>query len=110
SYSPSPSRLPARIEWPGRPFRSAGTQLGRPAGVHKVRSPAPVLRFCTPSGEGPETKKAPNQLILLIWGFFVAEREGFEPSVPKGHTCFRDRPDRPLRHLSIKKDPASQDP
>jgi hypothetical protein len=33
----------------------------------------------------------------------VAEREGFEPSVPcKGHNGFRDRPDRPLRHLSAE--------
>src|ERR1700751_1809581 len=31
----------------------------------------------------------------------MAEREGFEPSVPrKGYNGFRDRPDRPLRHLS----------
>ena len=31
----------------------------------------------------------------------VAEREGFEPSVPrKGDNGFRDRPVRPLRHLS----------
>src|SRR5271169_4436881 len=32
----------------------------------------------------------------------MAEREGFEPSVPrKEDNGFRDRPDRPLRHLSI---------
>jgi hypothetical protein len=31
----------------------------------------------------------------------VAEREGFEPSVPrKRDNGFRDRPVRPLRHLS----------
>src|SRR5262245_49611812 len=31
----------------------------------------------------------------------LAEREGFEPSVPrKGYNGFRDRPDRPLWHLS----------
>ena len=29
-----------------------------------------------------------------------AERQGFEPWVPKRHNGFRDRPDRPLRHLS----------
>ena len=29
-----------------------------------------------------------------------AERQGFEPWVPKGYNGFRDRPDRPLRHLS----------
>ena len=32
----------------------------------------------------------------------LAEREGFEPSVPrKEDNGFRDRPVRPLRHLSI---------
>ena len=31
----------------------------------------------------------------------LAERVGFEPTVArKGHNGFRDRPDRPLRHLS----------
>jgi hypothetical protein len=35
-------------------------------------------------------------------GFSFAEREGFEPSVPvTQNNGFRDRPDRPLRHLSI---------
>ena len=29
-----------------------------------------------------------------------AEREGFEPTVRKAYNGFRDRPDRPLRHLS----------
>ena len=34
----------------------------------------------------------------------LAEREGFEPSVPrKGDNGFRDRPDRPLRHLSLER-------
>src|SRR5690606_5084248 len=30
----------------------------------------------------------------------LAERVGFEPTVPKGYNGFRDRPVRPLRHLS----------
>ena len=30
----------------------------------------------------------------------VAERQGFEPWVLKEHNGFRDRPVRPLRHLS----------
>ena len=33
--------------------------------------------------------------------FIPAEREGFEPSVPDGYNGFRDRPVRPLRHLSL---------
>ncbi len=32
----------------------------------------------------------------------TAERVGFEPTVTKnGYNGFRDRPDRPLRHLSV---------
>ena len=39
----------------------------------------------------------------------LAEREGFEPSVPsKGHNGFRDRPVRPLRHLSPGRAPIAQ--
>jgi hypothetical protein len=34
--------------------------------------------------------------------FSPAERVGFEPTVArKGHNGFRDRPDQPLRHLSM---------
>ncbi len=33
-------------------------------------------------------------------GRSLAERVGFEPTVPKGYSGFRDRPVRPLRHLS----------
>ena len=32
----------------------------------------------------------------------LAERQGFEPWKPKGFNGFRDRPDRPLRHLSSR--------
>jgi hypothetical protein len=40
-----------------------------------------------------------NDIII----FMLAEREGFEPSVPrKGDNGFRDRPVRPLRHLSVR--------
>src|SRR5207302_2059129 len=36
---------------------------------------------------------------VCVW---MAEREGFEPSVPrKEDNGFRDRPVRPLRHLSV---------
>src|ERR1700722_9040665 len=38
----------------------------------------------------------------------LAERVGFEPTVPrKGHNGFRDRPDRPLWHLSVSRLPVS---
>ena len=33
--------------------------------------------------------------------FFFAERKGFEPLERKAFNGFRDRPDRPLRHLSL---------
>ena len=32
----------------------------------------------------------------------MAERQGFEPWVRKAHNGFRDRPVRPLRHLSAR--------
>lgn len=38
--------------------------------------------------------------VILTLGLYFAERQGFEPWVPKRHNGFRDRPDRPLRHLS----------
>src|SRR5487761_1915207 len=51
------------------------------------------------SGYTPSQRKSSEYRL-------VAEREGFEPSVPrKGHNGFRDRPDRPLRHLSVKAGP-----
>ena len=41
-------------------------------------------------------------LLILISQRGLAEREGFEPSVPrKRDNGFRDRPVRPLRHLSV---------
>ena len=33
----------------------------------------------------------------------TAERQGFEPWVPVGYNGFRDRPVRPLRHLSFQR-------
>lgn len=41
-------------------------------------------------------KKEAHKGLLLHF----AEREGFEPTVRKAYNGFRDRPDRPLRHLS----------
>src|SRR5215469_5155896 len=41
----------------------------------------------------------------------MAERVGFEPTVPsKGHNGFRDRPDRPLWHLSNRARRLNQPP
>ena len=40
------------------------------------------------------------RLFLEMYVGTFAEREGFEPPVRKTHNGFRDRPDRPLRHLS----------
>ena len=37
--------------------------------------------------------------------FSFAERQGFEPWVPKRHNGFRDRPIRPLWHLSLRRNP-----
>lgn len=61
-----------------------------------------------PESKGKDTKKPQNRLIFCglslfdrFWSVLVAERQGFEPWVPKGYNGFRDRPDRPLRHLSL---------
>ena len=40
--------------------------------------------------------------FFFLFQLYLAERQGFEPWVPKRHNGFRDRPDRPLRHLSIE--------
>ena len=43
-----------------------------------------------------------KQPSLIVVQTIKAEREGFEPPVPKGNNGFRDRPVKPLRHLSEK--------
>ena len=48
---------------------------------------------------GAENKKGAAEVIRQR----LAERQGFEPWKPKGFNGFRDRPDRPLRHLSKKR-------
>ncbi len=45
------------------------------------------------------TEKLSQDTHCTPWLSF-AEREGFEPTVRKAYNGFRDRPDRPLRHLS----------
>ncbi len=40
------------------------------------------------------------RLFLVMYVGTFAERQGFEPWVPERYNGFRDRPDRPLRHLS----------
>ncbi len=45
------------------------------------------------------TEKLSQDTRCTPWLSF-AEREGFEPTVRKAYNGFRDRPDRPLRHLS----------
>lgn len=47
---------------------------------------------------GAENKKGAAEVIRQR----LAERQGFEPWKPKGFNGFRDRPDRPLRHLSSR--------
>ena len=39
--------------------------------------------------------------IIRALAIFFAERKGFEPLERKAFNGFRDRPDRPLRHLSF---------
>ena len=57
--------------------------------LHPILHPSGVL-------QGAETLERQGSC-----GIMMAEREGFEPSVPrKRDNGFRDRPVRPLRHLS----------
>ncbi len=65
--------------------------LGRTLFIHRLRR-ASSSRLCI--------KKA-LRLCLRAFLLRVAERQGFEPWVPKRNNGFRDRPDRPLRHLSL---------
>ncbi len=70
----------------------------------------PKLKVNTLLGIWLNSIKTPNFTFLgvklgvcfaICWfSAFIAERQGFEPWVPKRHNGFRDRPDRPLRHLS----------
>ena len=43
-----------------------------------------------------------NACITLNYRTKVAERVGFEPTIPRGYTGFRDRRFRPLSHLSAQ--------
>ena len=54
--------------------------------------PIGVLAACL----SVKTKKNTARVLFLVF----AEREGFEPTVRRAYNGFRDRPDRPLRHLS----------
>ena len=62
-------------------------------GTKTGTKPGTTERYRRHSGRRPSRKCLKARALL-------AEREGFEPSVPQGHNGFRDRPDRPLRHLS----------
>ena len=62
--------------------------------VHIVGSNNGLLRTLTAAG-GVEAVWLRSQ-----FGSKLAERVGFEPTVPRRYNGFRDRPDRPLRHLS----------
>ena len=47
--------------------------------------------------------RVPNKKGQVYHLPYMAERLGFEPRVtPKSHNGFRDRPDQPLWHLSVR--------
>ena len=56
--------------------------------------------FVTSRIQASLIRGVPNKKPRFTRGFFVAERGGFEPPVRRAYNGFRDRPVRPLRHLS----------
>ena len=56
--------------------------------------------FVTSRIQASLIRSVPNKKPRFTRGFFVAERGGFEPPVRRAYNGFRDRPVRPLRHLS----------
>ena len=65
---------------------------------------AQAPQYCRKEGFRTPVSAYPFRLLHELCGgeSQMAEREGFEPSVRKAHNGFRDRPVRPLRHLSVK--------
>ena len=58
------------------------------------------LYKCFEQAQALAQKNETIKTCILIVHSTCAEREGFEPTVRKAYNGFRDRPDRPLRHLS----------
>ena len=58
------------------------------------------LYKCFEQAQALAQKNETIKTHILIVHSTCAEREGFEPTVRKAYNGFRDRPDRPLRHLS----------
>ncbi len=93
------------------PVSASGSAAAAIGANTSVPSPAGGSRGQGSPHHGIERRSAPNACSIQRrkTGFVrgsefcseLAERQGFEPWVPrKGHNGFRDRPDRPLRHLS----------
>ena len=69
-------------------------------GIRCVHPCAPVGGAAKARKLAPLNKKLDATFVSSSFPTF-AEREGFEPTVRIAYNGFRDRPDRPLRHLSF---------
>ncbi len=89
------SRQRAHVSPPTRPPRVRTHPHTPPIHPPIVGShPTLSARLPTATSFSPRPAAPSDRLIQL------AERVGFEPTDPRGVNGFRDRPDRPLRHLS----------
>ena len=89
------SRQRAHVSPPTRPPRVRTHPHTPPIHPPTVGShPTLSARLPTATSFSPRPAAPSDRLIQL------AERVGFEPTDPRGVNGFRDRPDRPLRHLS----------
>ena len=63
-----------------------------PCSNSKLKAATAARAFARPRGAVEQSETGASEIM--------AERQGFEPWVRKAHNGFRDRPVRPLRHLS----------
>lgn len=76
--------------------------------LYNIYNPVPTIFTLSHFFGGPDIYLPPRQKKGTTCGLFprslktlVAESEGFEPPDPRRVNGFRDRPDRPLRQLSL---------
>ena len=88
------------------PRSGRGAQVPPSGNLHDSREcqdGLPAWLAARKDKQGPDSSRRPTPVLsgLGLNKEYLAEREGFEPSVRnKPHNGFRDRPDQPLLHLS----------
>jgi hypothetical protein len=82
-----------------------GSRGPAPSDVHDSTewqdgAPKWLVEASKPKGSSSSSRSTPVFRGLGLNKDYLAEGVGFEPTVPKGHNGFRDRPIRPLSHPS----------